>query len=115
LRLDDPCDLREDRLEVFSSVAAEGPGDVLPDHVSRSNHVTCPSRSSVTFSHLLYYSDLLHEQTAAFAVKPGAFTSYAQILARTTACNDVYDFNFIAFYLGYITVVFHVQSSSTGV
>jgi hypothetical protein len=34
------------------------------------------------FSHLLYYSDLLNEQTASFAFKSGSFASDTEVLAN---------------------------------
>jgi hypothetical protein len=61
IRLDDFDGFFEDGAEVCPFVAAEGSGDVFPDHESGSNMDACPSITNVTLSHLLYDSDLLHE------------------------------------------------------
>jgi hypothetical protein len=63
----------EDGAEVLSGIGAECSWDVLPDHISRSNMDTCPSTISVMLSHLLDYSDLLHEKAGTLSRKSSAF------------------------------------------
>ena len=49
-------------------ITIERSEDVFPNHVSRSNKGTISPTFSVMISHLLYYADLLHKQSASLSV-----------------------------------------------
>ena len=108
-RLDDAHRFFEDGCEVGSFVCAEGSGDIFPHHVSWSNKLTCPSGSSVIFSHLLDNSDLFHKQAGAFSSQTGAFPSDAEVLARRTAYDTVNRLDFGAVYFANISDVLHLN------
>ena len=51
----------QDNPEVFAARGAEGSGDIFPDHVSRSNSVSCSTASLICIPHFFHYANLLHE------------------------------------------------------
>lgn len=88
--VDNSAYFRENCTEVLSIGAGEGSGDVLPDHVSWSNSVSCPSVFCVMCSHLLDHSNLFHKEAGACALKPGALSCGTQILTRAAPTNHIH-------------------------
>ena len=134
VRLPDPCELREDGLEVFPVVAGQGSRYVLPDTVTGSNKHPCPSMIAVILSHLLDNSDLLHEKPGPCVLQlmptfradgflfiaygfpsadgthlahTAALSGHAQVLARGAGRYDIDGFNFKPTDFRNISVVFH--------
>ena len=63
------------------------------------------------FSHLLYYSDLFHEQSAALSVKTCSFASDTEVLAWGSAGYAINNREFSTVKFCDISVVFHLHFS----
>ena len=83
-------ELFEDRLEVIPGGRAECARDIFPASKSGSNSITCPSSFSISISHLLDYSDLLHEQAGSFSGQTSSCARDTKILAGAAPTNDIY-------------------------
>ena len=68
---------------------------------------SCPSSCSVMISHLLYNSDLFHEQPASLSGKAFASSGYAQVLTWAAAGDDVNSRYLRAVYFCNVTQVLH--------
>lgn len=76
-------DLLQDGAEILPAGAAECEGYVFPHEESWPNNLICPSSSLICCSHLLYHTNLLHEQAGPLARQPQVCRiGYREILTR---------------------------------
>ena len=68
----------KDRPEILSSglTAGEGSRDILPEHPSGPNKLSCPSTSYIRISHLLDHPDLVQKKAGAFPSQPCPRSGY---------------------------------------
>ncbi len=80
----------EHRVEVLALCAGIGAGDVFPYAESWPNSVICPAKALIRISHLLYDSDLLHEEPGALPGESGSCSRDGKILTGAAAADDVH-------------------------
>ncbi len=107
-------DLLQDDAEVFTGscawgIAAESVSNVFPDEESWPNKYICPSSSFIRRSHLLYDTNLLHEQVGPRSRKTEAGrTRDRKILTWGAPTDDVHRRQICPVQLGDIPHVDHV-------
>ena len=103
----DFCEFFKDDSEVFAFVATECSGDVFPHHISWSNIDTCSPISFISFSHLLCYSYLFHEETASLSIEASSFACDRKVLTGTPSDNAIDYRSGISAYFSDISEMLH--------